>query len=65
MEPSAVSIQHETSLLISSEAYEELPSDLWARVMDSGEIELKGREQLQRVYSLQGNPDTKSASSGS
>ena len=44
--------QHETSLLISSEVYEDLPPELQSRAKDRGEIALKGRGQLQRVYSL-------------
>ena len=44
--------EHKTSLLISSEVYQALPPDLQACTIDRGEISLKGREQLQRVYSL-------------
>jgi adenylate cyclase len=44
--------QYETSLLVSSEIYEVLPEELRSDAENRGEIKLKGREQLQGVYSL-------------
>ncbi len=43
---------HDTSLLISSEVYEALPNDLQSQAVNRGQIQLRGREQLQQVYSL-------------
>ncbi|WP_179131351.1 adenylate/guanylate cyclase domain-containing protein [Candidatus Entotheonella palauensis] len=44
--------EHGTSVLISSEVYETLPGDLQASAVYRGQIRLRGREQLQQVYSL-------------
>jgi adenylate cyclase len=44
--------EYGTSLLVSSEVYKKLPYDLQVHATDHGDINLKGREQAQRVYSM-------------